>query len=412
MNQGKYEYHSRSPEEWEKVDDEKSRRHSPPHMNKRGKLILFFNILLVVVIVFVYFVTQKQRNVLSESLKTIGNFQIYISASKSEFLSGEPFEFKIYATNISNKDEKFFIYSFNVRISSDSSSDIYNFHFDKTINSNIKAKNSVLIYDLKHEIELASLPSGDYHVNVLMNFNGKAVHLSKEFVYVSNVQAVLESGQDFFKVNEAGTFKLYVKNNTPQSLNIKSESVRFSLYNEKLKKMYTKDFSIPSQIYLSPSESKLLYTYNMSPIKETGKYYLHTDIIANKELSATSTFFVINPSKIGEISELKLNSDIPMIVNQGEPVNFSLWLINTALKKKFVVLDSITVTIKNGSTELYRFSDISPHNVIIPSGGTRLLVDSKSWKTITFPSTGTYSFKAIIKIKGKYLEYTRKVKSL
>lgn len=412
MSQDKHEYYSRSPEQWEKIDDEKRRKSSPSRMNKRGKLILFFNILLVVVIVLIYFVTQKQRSVLSESLKTIGNFQIYISSSQSEFLSGEPLEFKVYATNISNRDEKFFIYSFNVRISSNSSNDIYSFHFDKTINSNIKAKSSALIYDLKHEIKLSSLPSGDYYVNVLMNFNGKAVHLFKKFVYLSNVQAVLESGQDFFKVNEAGKFKLYVKNNTSQPLNIKSESVIFSLYNGELKKMYTKAFNIPSQIYLTPSEGKLLYTYNMSPIKRPGKYYLYTDIIAGKELNATSTFFVINPSEIGEINELKLNSDIPMIVNHGEPVNFSLWLINTALKKKFVVLDSITITIKSRSAELYRFSDISPHNVIISSGGTRLLMNSKSWKTITFPSSGTYSFTAIIKIKGKYLEYTQKIKSL
>ncbi len=391
------------------MDDERKPKNS--HMN-RGKLIIFFNILLVVAIVFIYFVTQKQRNMLSESLKTIGNFQLYISSSQSEFLCGEPLEFKVYATNLSNKDEKISTYSFNVRISSDSSNDIYNFHFDKTINSSIKAKSSVLIYDLKREIKLASLPSGNYLVNILMNFNGKAVHLSKKFVYLSNVQAILESGQDFFKVNETGKFKLYVKNNTSQPLNIKSDSISFSLYNEKFKKVYTNIFNIPNQIYLVPSESKLLYTYNMSAIKKPGEYHLSTDIVANKNLSATSTFFVINSSEIGEMSELKLNSDIPMIVNQEEPVDFSLWLVNTALRKKFIVLDSITVTIKKGDTELYRFSDISSHNVIIPSGGTRLLVNSKKWKSITFPSSGIYTFTAIIKVKGKYLEYIRKIKSL
>ncbi len=410
MKESKYQYHSRSPQEWEKLDEEK--RKTPSKMPKRGRMLLFFNIVLVVVIVLVYFVTQKQRNVVSQSLKTVGNFQLYIKSSKTDFLCGEPLEFKVYATNISNKKEEFSIYSFNVRISSKSSPDIYSFHFDKTITSSLDGKRSVLIYDLKKEVNLSSLGAGTYEVDVLMNFNGKAVHLAKEFKYLSKVQALLISGQDFFTVNEGGMFDLYVKNNTPKALNLKTENVNFSLINLRTKKiLYEKAFDVPSEIFLTPTESRKLYTFKMQPISSPGEYMLTARVAGNKNLNATSTFLVIEPSKVGNIDDLKLNSDIPMVVSSNDPVGFSLWMLNTSLRKKFVTIKSITLRVEKGQVELYRFSDKSPHNVIIPSGGARLLVSSQSWKKLTFPSSGDYIFDSIVFVGNRYLEYRQKIKS-
>ncbi len=410
--QNNYQYHSHSPEEWEEIDKEKEKKKTPSRMPKRGRLLLFFNIALVVVIVLVYFVTQKQRNIVSQSLKTIGNFQIYIKSPKTNFLCGEPLDFKVLLTNISDKKEKFSIYSFNVRISSKASPDVYAFHFDKTINSSVEGKRSVLIYDLKREVNLSTLPAGTYTVDILMNFKGKAVHLVKEFKYLSKLQALLVSGQDFFMVNEGGKFNLYVKNNTPKPLNFKTQNVTFTLVNTQSKKvLYRKFFDVPSEIFLTPTESKLLYSFKMQPISSSGEYQLRASVVGSKSLNATSSFLVIAPSKIGNIDELKLNSDVPMVVSKNEPVSFSLWMLNTAIQKKFVTINSITIRIKKGEDELYRFSDRTSHNIIIPSGGTRLLVNSESWKRISLPSTGTYLFDAIVSVKGKYLEYRQKIES-
>ncbi len=407
----KNQYHSHSPEEWEEIT--KSKKKASPSKNfKRGKYIFLFNIILILIIVFVYFATQKQRRISSDSLKTVGSFQIYISANKSDYLSGEPLEFKVHITNLSKETKNFSLYSFNVRIGSEASPDLYNFHFDKTIRSKIKGKSSMILYDLRHEVELSHLKSGTYHVSVLINLNGKAVHLSKDFTYLSKVQAILNSGQDFFVVNQKGIFRLYVKNNTPNPINIKTKTVSFSLLNEKRNLISSKTFNAPDQINPVSGQSKLLYTYKMDPIQNPGKYYLLAKLQGTKDLIATATFLVVNPDRVGNIDDLMLNSDIPMVVEEDQPIDFSLWISNTSLKEKFVVLNSITFFIKRGDMELYRFSDTSPHNVIIPSGGMRILVNSKTWKSITFPSSGTYVLNAIIKIKGKYLEYRRVIKSL
>ncbi len=407
----KYQYHSRSPQEWDEIDKSRKQR-TPSRSFKRGRYILLFNLVLILIIVFVYLATQKQRSIVSESLKTVGNFQIYISANKSEYLSGEPLEFKVYITNLSKETKSFSLYSFNVRIGSKASPDLYNFHFDKTIHSKIEGKSSVLLYDLKHEVNLSYLKSGTYRANILMNLNGKAVHLLKDFTYLSKVQAILESGQDFFVENQKAIFKLYVKDNTPNPVDIKIKTVTFSLLNERRNLILSRTFTAPSQVNLASDQSKLLYTYRINLTQEPGQYHLLAKIQGMKTLSATATFLIVNPSQVGNINDLKLNSDIPMIVERNQPTDFSLWISNTSLKEKFVTLDSITLFIKQGGTELYRFSDTSPHNVIIPSGGTRILVNSKSWRTITFPSSGTYTLNAIVKIKGKYLEYRQIIKSL
>jgi hypothetical protein len=412
MRQDKHQYHSHSPEEWEEIDREKEKKKEPSRMPKRGKLLLLFNIILVIVIVLVYFVTQKQRNVVSQSLKNVGNFQLYIKSPKSDFLCGEALDFKVYITNMSDKKEDFSIYSFNVRISSKASAAVYTFHFDKTINASIDGKRSMLLYDLKREVNLSNLKAGTYIADILMNFNGKAVHLAKEFKYLSNVQALLVSGQDFFVTNQKGTFDLYVKNNTPKALTLRTQSVSFELLNTQSKEVLHKSFfNVPSEVFFTPAESKLLYKFKMRPIKAPGEYQLKAQVTGNKILNATSTFLVINPDKVDNMDELKLNSDIPMVVSKDEPMGFSLWLLNTSLKKKFVTVNSITIQIKKGEDELYRFSDKSSHNIIIPSGGTRLLVNSQSWKKVTLPSSGAYLFDAIVSIEGKYLEYRRTIKS-
>ena len=407
----KYQYHSHSPEEWEEIDKAKKSK-KPSKGFKRGKYILFFNIILILIIVLVYFATQKQRNIVSKSLKTVGNFQLYISARKNEYLSGEPLDFKVYITNLSSTPKEFSLYSFNVRIASKASPDLYSFHFDKTIHSKISGKGRVLLYDLKHEVELSYLKSGTYYANVLMNLDGKAVHLSKSFTYLSNVQAILSSDQDFFVAGQKGLFRLYVKNNTPKPIDLAIKTMRFSLVSEKHHIISSEKFEVREQINALSGQSQRVYTYKMKPIQRPGEYYLVSKITGSKDLSATTTFLIVNPNRLDNITDLKLDSDIPMIVEQDQPVNFSLWISNTSLKEKFVTLDSITLFIKHGNAELYRFSDETPHNLVIPSGGTRVLVNSQNWKLITFPSSGTYTFSAIIKIRGKYLEYRRIIKSL
>ncbi len=95
------------------------------------------------------------------------------------------------------------------------------------------------------------------------------------------------------------------------------------------------------------------------------------------------------------------------------PVSFSISLVNNDLfSKKYVVLNSLTVIVKQGNVELYRFYNDRSHNIIINPGGVRLLLDSKSWQTITFPSTGTYDFNVIAKIGNQFIDYSKKIQSL
>ena len=68
--------------------------------------------------------------------------------------------------------------------------------------------------------------------------------------------------------------------------------------------------------------------------------------------------------------------------------------------------------VKRGDIELYRFYSDKSHNILINPGGTRILLSSKSWQSITFPSSGTYDFNVIAKIDDKFINYDKKIQSL
>lgn len=409
MSQKNYQYHSRSPEDWEKADQSKKK----PDRKKpnRRRMILFFNFVIILIIVIVYISNQNGHMVKSQSLQTIDNYQIYMYSSKSAYNSGEPMNFDVYVTNLSNTSRDFSIYSFNVNISSESSPAVYNFNFNKVLNSKIEPKGRLLLFSLGREINLQNLPAGKYEANVLMNFDGKAVRISKSFTYSSRVNASLESGQDFLVPGQSATFSLFVTNNTPEPLDFETKAVSFSLLNSDSKELLKKTFDIPSQVDLAPGQSEKVYSYKAAPMEKPGSYFMVSKVNGTKDLSATSSVLVINPSLISDINDLKLNSDIPLSYGVNQPIDFSLSLVNTYLREKYVVLKSLTVTLDHDNVELYRFSSVTPRNVIIPPGGSRLLLDSKSWKQLTLPSTGTYTFDAIADIGGKYLEYRQNIES-
>ncbi len=410
MSNEEYKYYSKSPEEWEKLDSQNNPK-KPKKKGSKAGIILGINVAAIIVILLVYFQFNGNPTIKNKSLQNVGDFQVYISASKDKFLSGSPLDFMVYLTNMSGVQKKFTISAFSVKISSESTV-VYTFNISKVIESDASPKSSILLYDLKHEVNLSDMKAGIYKANILMNLNGKVVALEKDFTYISTLEAILNSGDDFFTEDEKGDFTLYVKNNTLSPLNLNVQKIDFSIFDRGMHELYSQSVALNSQFSIMTNEEAFIYEYKTNPINKPGDYYLISHIVGNETLAATCAFSVVNKNAINGISNIKLISDIPLYVNANIPIDFSVSLVNNDIfQKKYAVLNSLTILIKKGNIELYRFSDQKSHNFEIPPGGTRLLIDSNNWHQLTFPSTGTYTFEVIVKIGDEFIKYVKQIES-
>ncbi|MGC9139062.1 hypothetical protein [Athalassotoga sp.] len=410
MNSDGYKYYSHSPQEWEKIDSQKNPK-KPKRPFGRVNLILGINFAAILAIFLIYFGFSGSNTVKVNSLAKVGDFQIYITSPKENYLSGEPLNFYVYLSNLSSSSKTFDIYSFSLKITGNSTP-VYVFNTSEVIKSEIGPNSTILLYELKKDTNLSNLKPGEYTAKILMNFDGKIVSIEKTFKYSSVIFASINSPDDFFIEGQRADLNLYVQNNTPNMVNLNIDNISFTIFTSNKKVLNSQNITVNSIFPVQSGQQALIYNYKTIPLN-AGNYYLSAVISGSQDLSATSVISVINKSDLSDISGIKIISDIPLYVNRNTPASFSISLANNDLfSKKYVVLNSLTIIVKKGNIELYRFYNDKSHNIIINPGGVRLLLDSKSWQTITFPSTGTYDFEVIAKIGDQFINYNKKIQSL
>ncbi len=410
MNSDGYKYYSHSPQEWEKIDSQKNPK-KPKRPFGKVNLILGINFAAILAIFLIYFGFSGSNTVKVNSLAKVGDFQIYITSPKENYLSGEPLNFYVYLSNLSSSSKTFDIYSFSLKITGNSTP-VYVFNTSEVIKSEIGPNSTILLYELKKDTNLSNLKPGEYTAKILMNFDGKIVSIEKTFKYSSVIFASINSPDDFFIEGQRADLNLYVQNNTPNTVNLNIDNISFTIFTSSKKVLNSQNITVNSIFPIQSGQQALIYNYKTIPLN-AGNYYLSAVISGSQDLSATSVISVINKSDLSDISGIKIISDIPLYVNRNTPTSFSISLANNDLfSKKYVVLNSLTIIVKKGDIELYRFYDDKSHNIIINPGGVRLLLDSKSWQTITFPSTGTYDFEVIAKIGDQFINYNKKIQSL
>lgn len=403
------EYHSHSPEEWEKIDAQKKKK--PKKTISKTGLIVGINFIAILAILLFYFEFNGNPAVKSSSLATVGNFQIYISSSKDSFLSGEPLNFMVYLTNLSSERKNFEIYSFGLKITQ-ASTLVYVFNTSNVIKSEAEPKSTVLLYELKDEANLTNLAAGLYKAEILMNLDGKEVSIEKSFKYASNISAFITSENDFLVEGQKENFTFYVQNNTPKALQLNVHKIIFSVLNDKGQIIQNKGYDLNSTFSMQPGQEALAYDYSINPIQNPGYYYITGHLTGSQDLNATSLISVVNEDVLNDSSGINIISSMPLYVNSKSPVSFSVSLVdNDVFNKKYVVLNSLTIIVKKGNVEIYRFSNDTPHNIKINPGGTRSLFDSKSWQTLIFPEKGTYDFEVIAKIGNNFISYNKKIQS-
>ncbi len=388
----------------EETEREKKAKKS---LSKVG-LILGINFAGIVAIFLFYFQFNGNPAIKINSTATVGDFQVYISSSKNTYLVGEPLDFKVYLTNLSSKYKNFEIYALSLRIT-DNSTTIHIFNASNVMKSQISPKSTILIYEIKDQHDFTL---GNYVAKVLMNLDGKAISLEKSFKYISDLSPTLVCSNDFIVDGQSETVSLYIKNDTSGALNLGIQKVIFSLSNEKNQILSTGTVVLNSTLTVSSYGQSLAYDYQTKPVQNPGDYKLVAKIIGTRDMIATSVISVINEDGISDTSGIKIASDIPSRVKSKTPVPFSVSLLNDALQKRYIVLNSLTVIIKKGNVEFYRFSNSIQHNFQIKHGGTSVVFDSQEWKTLIFPENGTYDFEVMAKIGNGVISYHKKIQSL
>ncbi len=372
-----------------------------------GKVSFILGINFVALLAILLFYIQfNEKTAITHHVETIGDFQIYISSSKSVYLTSEPFDLKVYLTNLSSNYKDFEIYTFNLKIT-DNSTSVYFFNASKVIRSQISPKSTVLIYEANGGNDFSA---GNYVAKALINLGGRIVSLEKSFKYISDVSPILVCSNDFVVDGQRANASLYIRNNTSDTPTLNVQKMIFSLLNEKNQVLSTNTVTLNSTLTIPPYQQFLTYDYQTNPIQNPGDYKLVAKIMGTQDMAATTVISVINKDGISDTSGIKIASNMPSHVKSKMPVSFSVFLINDTLQKKYVVLSALTVIIKKGDVELYRFSDSAHRNIKISDESTSVIFDSRR-KTLTFPEKGTYDFEVTAKIGNNSISYNKKIQS-
>jgi len=385
---------------------EKERKAKKP-LGKVG-LILGINFVGVVAIFLLYIQFNGNPMIRVNPVTTVGDFRVYISSSKDLYLDGEPFDFKVYLTNLSSNYKNFEIYAFDLKITG-SSTTVYFFKTSNVIRSTIDPKSTILIYSAKGG---TNFTAGNYTAKVLMNLNGKTVLIGKNFKYTSNISPFFTFANDFIVEGQKENVSVYLRNISTGTINVNVQKIIFSLSKER-QILSTNDLTLNSTLTIPPDSKSLVCNYQTRPIQNPGDYIFAAKIIGNQDMVATSVISVINKDGISDISGLKITSDLPSDVRSKVPVSFSVFLVNDdALQKKYVILDSLTVIIKKGDVEFYRFSSTVPHNFRINAGEKKIIFDSKALREPIFSEIGIYDFEVMAKIGNNSISYNKKFQYL
>ncbi|ABR31126.1 hypothetical protein SU69_06470 [Thermosipho melanesiensis] len=320
-------------EEYRKKIEEKEKKLKEEIQNyrRRSVYILFVNIIVVLVIFFLF----KNINVSSKNL--VDGFQIVIK-HKQEFYSDEYIDAKVYLINTRNGERSFVINNFRFKIVDENNVPVYNFYYDSTVNSRVGKLSSVLVFDLRRETAVKTLKKGIYNIIVELNLNGNKINVEDTFEIKEEVLKELKI-DPFYLVEEEIYPQLMFENKTSTSVILNINSIEWNFNDKMFKDVLSENYKLFSGEKLFLESSKPFI------IDKAGIYNVKCNVYYNNRLETISKEIVVidKPEKNLEGLSLRIYSNEYLKVNS--PINFIFEVSNLENREKYLVIDKVNILI-------------------------------------------------------------------
>ncbi|ANQ54192.1 hypothetical protein XJ44_07105 [Thermosipho affectus] len=319
-------------EEYKKKLEEKEKKlkEEIQGYRKRSIYILFINIVVVLVIFFLF----KSLNVKNPNL--VNGFQVIIK-HKTEFFSNEEIDAKVYLINTRNALQSFVINNFRFKILKENIP-IYNFYYNSSVNSNVDKLSSVLVFDLKREVTIKNLTAGIYKIVVNLNLNGKDIEVENTFNVKEEILKEI-SMDPFYIVGEKIYPQIVIENKTSTSVELNVESLEWILGGKSFKDINLGKYKLFSgeRLFLESSKPFLA--------EKTGIFTLKCSLVINGQLNEILNKFLVVNEVERNLEDLKLRIYSDEYLKKNSPVKFSFEINNLKNKERYILIRKVNVLV-------------------------------------------------------------------
>ncbi len=356
-------YHSRSPEEWKKIDEEKMKMSRTSELRKRSLMFLFVNFILVVAVILMVRIYQVMS---PTSQGTVGPFKVFISV-EDEFLEGEKVKAQVKIVNTRKSKQSLKLEDFTFFVKDENGEVEYSFEHKGGVSTEVDPLSYVLVFDLSREVDL-SLKPGIHRIVTSMEINGVKTTAVRTFKVVEKLEMSLVGYQPFLFLGERLKLDVGITNPTSVSKKIKVKSVKIKVLSESGKKLDSKVFKIEDSFEIQPKQAVRISTYSPNLVFDTlGLFQIDVEMeYDSKVLKEKRSFKVITKDQIG-LKGIRFYVEVPIQVISGHPFDLKVSLYNDTKEDRYVEVNSFLVSITGKDTVITDESNdfrvwIPPHS--------------------------------------------------
>jgi len=389
-------YYSKSPKEWEKIDEEKRRNKKDKYKTIKKYTVYLMIFIAIMALIFTFFGPKLSRFNLSYNIVIDGiSFNL---VTEDEFFYPDEITSEVNVQNTTNNNKKINIENFKYEIlKSENNETIFNFDYQESVNAELRPYQTRLLFDLEKEERIAELEAGKYIINTTFDFNEQKVNLSREFSYKQDFKLNFFAEDNFYLLDEKPVFLVSFKNNSKDMYN--KEVFGKIIYSKNEKNIYEQTVNFGS-IELQSLESSQ-FEIKSDRTFEKGTYTVMFDISSMDKKIITKLH--VSEEIDNESQNIAINDFTLQSFELNQDLYYKAYLDNKVRDPQSLIMNSHGITIRYNEDEILNYQSEEPRRVFIAEFGSTEIFDLENIKEIELNKAGRYFITFFVEIEGKII---------
>ncbi|MGY4687150.1 hypothetical protein X928_06280 [Petrotoga miotherma DSM 10691] len=391
------QYFSKSPEEWQKYDEERKKEKERREQPKKRIIRWTFYIVIFLSILSLIFIIIGRRGSRFDLPYNVVIKGIHINLeSKEEYYYPDNLDIKVTIQNTNNKDSHITINNFSFLIVNQENSEVvYSYVFPQPVETDISPYKTILVFDLLREKEISNLDKGTYEARVTFVLNDENVNLVKTFNYNKGLIIDVSAKDMFYLTTEFPSVSILAVNGTNETFNKELFGTLTIKQNEKV--IHSQKFSFGT-LNLNPLSSIPL-DFEINKKLDPGNYYVLFDFNSLEQTYATTLNIVNQTDK--NYNDISLLVYVISAASRGDQLDFEGLLRNSNKQPRAFEISQVRFKLFYEEQLIYNYENNDLSRVYIPELGTTRVFDLSNVKTITLDRSGKYEIQFSVKIGDK-----------
>lgn len=400
------QYFSKSPEEWQKYDEERKKERERREQSKKRIIRWTFYIVIFLSMLVFIFIIMGRRGSRFDLPYNVVIKGIHINLeSKEEYYYPDNLDIKVTIQNTNNNDSHVEIDNFSFLIVNQESSEVeYSYVFSQPVEADISPYKTILVFDLLREKEISDLEKGTYEARVSFILNDESVNLVKTFEYNKGLIIDVSAKEMFYLTTEFPSISILAINGTNETFN--KELFGTLTIKQKEKVIHSQKFSFGT-LNLNPLSSIPL-DFEINKNFDPGNYYLLFDFDSFEQTYVTTLNIVNQIDR--NYNDISLLVYVISAASRGDQLYFEGLLRNSNEEPKAFEISQVIFRLFYEGQLIYNYENNDLSRVYITELGTAKVFDLSNVKTINLDRSGKYEIQFSVNIGDKTFSKKHTVK--